>query len=74
MPTFREKPIEVEAIQWHAGDPLLEGAVAVNGMQCALETPEGYRLVDDGDWVVTDTYGKKRRMKPDEFNRTHERV
>ena len=69
---FRKKPIEVEAKQWFPGVEI--DGVRERGAYAVIDAPEGLRLVDEGDWIVTDAAGERFPIKPDVFAATYEFV
>lgn len=71
MKRYREIPEIVEATQWHAGDPPLEGMALlprpVPGLYY-LHHPDGsFDPVHDGDWLVKHDGCWFTRISPDAF-------
>ena len=83
MPTFRRKPLVVEAVQFFCtrtytpddGSDIIFDAVQFNeaGEPC-IQTLEGEMLVRDGDWVIKGVNGEFYPCKPGIFEKTYEKV
>lgn len=79
MPTFREMPVVVEAVQWHPG-VVIEGADEFeewsgNGIRLLLiQTNAGRRAALAGDWIVTDASGERRPCTPEAFEASYEPI
>ncbi len=71
---FIKRSVIVDAEQWFPGAEI-EGVIknalgepgAGNQDEFFLNTPHGYFLLEEGDWIVS-VSGEKRIMKPDDFN------
>ncbi len=86
MSKFRKKPVVVEAVQWHHGDPPRAGMTPYS--EGTIEqfphykgfyfigplegTLEGNHHVSDGDWVITGIQGERYPCKPEIFKETYE--
>lgn len=82
MPTFRKKPVEIEAVQlpttdapsWLA-DAMDEGTVTLyTSGRASITTLEGTMQADAGDWIIQDVKGELYPCKPDIFEATYEAV
>lgn len=76
MPTFRTRPLEVQAVQYIAESHLPEGVI-VNPRQHDepfVSTLEGDQLVRDGDWIITGVKGEKYPCREGVFRATYEPV
>ena len=77
MPKFRKKPIIVEAEQWFPGKKV-EGVREYLGYGYIVA--DGYvispcsRVVEAGDWVITDIADERYPCKDAIFRATHETV
>jgi len=69
---FRKRSTEVDATRWLVPDdhPLVER----QGDRWFIATPEGWREVDHGDWIVTDVSGASWPMKDRDFRDRYEPV
>lgn len=87
MPTFRKKPVEIEARRFWGHEDLLETELAKwcggnlewrdNGEGgsfpvIAIETLEGTMLAKPGDWIMCGVKGEFYPCKPDIFEATYE--
>lgn len=82
MPTFRKKPVEIEAVQlpftsapsWLA-DAMDAGTVRyyTNGA-ASIDTLEGTMTAVRGDWIIQGVKGELYPCKPDIFAATYEPV
>lgn len=72
MARFRRRPVEVDAEQWMPGRELVGVVKGPNGP--VVQTPDGLKRVNRGDWVVTTADGKRYVCDPFVFSRTYERV
>lgn len=80
MPTYRKKPVEIEAVQlpmtsapsWLA-DAMDAGNVRlyVDGA-AAIDTLEGTMRAAPGDWIIQGVKGEIYPCKPDIFAATYE--
>lgn len=69
MPTFRKKPIVVEAEQFWPTSGSRSFSVdmrIVNGSHNEFTLPDG-RTINPGDWLVTEPNGSTRIVAPDQF-------
>lgn len=83
MPSFRRKPIVVDAVRFSKtealartdgkGPDLHTGASFMNGISCIL-TRDGMAPVLDGDWIVTYADGQQEVWRPSVFAATWEQV
>lgn len=80
MPTFRKKPVEIEAVQlpidtapsWLA-DAMDSGAVKIYTSGSAhIDTLEGTMVASPGDWIIQGVKGELYLCKPDIFEATYE--
>lgn len=89
MPTFRKKPVEVEAVQFAGEMPELlpdwlraafdkpmeqVGAVFENADALMIRTLEGDLTVSPGDWIIQGTAGELYPCKPAIFAEIYEPV
>lgn len=88
MPTFRKKPVEIEAVQITRGLGLIEtpapdwikeairsGAIreaSANGW--TISTIEGDMTASPGDWIIQGVMGEIYPCKPDIFAATYDPV
>ena len=77
MPTFRKKPIVIEAVQWFMpGDhPLVvrtDIGIADRVVVDAIWTLEGSMVVSPGDWIIKGVKGEHYPCKPDIFAATYD--
>lgn len=65
----------VEAEQWFPTKPVSGVMIPRDGQTppCLL-TPQGWRTVRPGSWIVTDNTGKQYVFEPDIFEATYEPV
>ncbi len=69
---FRKRNALVEAVQWfREGD---DARVEHRNGTWAIATPEGWREVRSGDWIVVDDAGNARPMDPRLFASLYEPV
>lgn len=82
MPTFRKKPVEVEAVQlpfteapaWLA-DAMDAWTVRVyTSGRAEIDTLEGTMTAQPGDWIIRGVKGEFYPCKPDIFAATYEPV
>jgi hypothetical protein len=80
MPTYRKKPIEIEAIQlpvamapsWLA-DAMDAGTARLYGNGTAeIDTLEGVMTASRGDWIIQGVKGELYPCKPDIFAATYD--
>lgn len=73
---FRKKPVVIEAWNNQKGSPIpdwLQGrGVGMAGGQLFIETLEGTRAANPGDWVILGVKGEVYPCKPDVFVATYE--
>ncbi len=85
MPKFRKKPVEIEAWRFLGGGPfpdwLAEGVYAgklwyQGGSEpyMTIETLEGERRANVGDWIIKGVKGEFYPCKPDIFEATYDVV
>ena len=83
MPTFRKKPVEVEAFQFKAppirvpswlADAMDAEDVRVYADRVEISTLEGVMRADVGDWIIQGVKGEIYPCKPDIFEATYEQV
>jgi hypothetical protein len=83
MPTFRKKPVEVEAIQWTGENA--EEIKACCGEKASppwrhsprtflIETAEGHLGAMPGDWIIKGIAGEFYPCKPEIFEESYELV
>lgn len=80
MPSYRKKPVEIEASQWFKlGDhPSVEpyadqlGVVKGIGPYGWITTLEGGHIVSPGDWIIRGIKGELYPCKPDIFAATYD--
>ncbi len=78
MPTFRKKPVVIEAVQWRGNNqsevadfyPMVSGAFGSTSL--FIETLEGNMRADVGDWIIRGVKGEYYPCKPDIFAATYE--
>lgn len=79
MPTFRKKPVVVEAVQYHGGNwdecarfigPSIRGAAGDYAL--SIQTLEGIMEALPGDWIIRGVKGEHYPCKPDIFAATYE--
>lgn len=84
---YRRRPVEIEAMQWngpHDNEALREFAeqwADIGDFGVSITTPEGTKLVRQGDWVIRGAKGEFHSIqrefhvcKSDIFERTYETV
>lgn len=84
MPTFRKKPVEIEARQWTGSNavPLLdwinehedERTAFQSGPSLIIPTLEGDHEASLGDWIIQGVQGEFYPCKPDIFEATYDPV
>lgn len=82
MPRFRRKPVEVEAIQYRAGEEPYELAADVIAGRVSyheddtmlISTLEGVMAARPGDWIIRGVKGELYPCKPDIFEKIYEPV
>jgi hypothetical protein len=82
MPTFRKKPVVIEATRLVAGEQPVEFADAVaSGVMrytedgsLLIRTLEGEMVATPGDWIITGVKGERYPCRPDIFQATYEAV
>lgn len=77
MPRFKKLPEVVDAVQWHEGDPPLEGMrdSSSQGRYCVVLYGNVIGgPVHDGYWLVTDWKGNRQAYPPDVFEKMFESV
>lgn len=82
--TFRKRPLEVEAQQWHgsieqaqrivdwAGPDVIEHDRVADVL--VVKTPEGYVVAQQFDYIVQGIAGEFYPCKPDIFEASYEEV
>lgn len=80
MPSFRKKPVVIEAVQW-TGDnhqevsalgKIIEGSPRRKDRALPIQTLEGVMLANVGDWIIKGVKGELYPCKPDIFASTYE--
>lgn len=81
MPTFRKKPVEVQAEQWlgWTKDCLQEARLGLRShpgslLRARIETLEGSHDVIATDWVITGVQGERYPCKDEIFRATYDPV
>lgn len=84
MPSFRKKPVVIEARQWEPSSPRTSGTLAgwlmTNGVdfeivkdnKLSIITLEGAMEASPGDWIIRGVKGEFYPCKPDIFEATYE--
>jgi hypothetical protein len=80
MPRFRKRPVEIEAVQFRAGEQPGELAADVVAGRIryhedgtmSIETLEGVMCARPGDWIIRGVKGELYPCKPDIFAATYE--
>lgn len=82
MPTFRKKPVVIEAFRWNpCGAPATDGYIPLwflmsnydqDGDAILIKTLEGTMRADAGDWIIRGVKGELYPCKPDIFEATYE--
>jgi hypothetical protein len=82
MGKYRKRPVEVEAVQYRAGE--LDGWFAqfvIDGRMrhtedgtLLIQTLEGVMEAQPGDWIIRGVKGEIYPCKPDIFERTYDTV
>lgn len=80
MPSFRKKPVVIEAVQYVPATPerellaMLEGCVGwhMTDEGIVIPTLEGDHLARPGDWIIRGVKGELYPCKPDIFQATYE--
>lgn len=76
---YRKKPVEIEAVQW-TGENLEEikkfagNSLTYIEQHVIIETLEGCRMVNKGDYIIKGIAGEFYPCKPDIFKATYEEV
>ena len=76
---YRKKPVEIEAVQW-TGENLEEikkfagNSLTYIEQHVIIETLEGCRRVNKGDYIIKGIAGEFYPCKPDIFKATYEEV
>jgi hypothetical protein len=77
-PTFRKKPVEIQAIQFNGNFEEIEqfvgGDAEFRNGQLTVATLEGPLRASRGDWIIRGIEGEFYPCKPDIFAATYERV
>ena len=80
MPTFRKKPVEIEAFQFQAppisvpswlADAMDAEDVRMFPDRVEIHTLEGVMRADVGDWIIQGVQGELYPCKPDIFAATY---
>ena len=80
MSKWRNKPVEIEAIQW-TGDLLQaeevtelagDNPIGFKGDQLVIYTLEGVMIASVGDWIIKGVKGELYPCKPDLFEATYD--
>lgn len=82
MPTFRKKPVEIEAVQlpvssapsWLADAMDAGGVLMFANGTAQIVTLEGVMTADRGDWIIQGVKGELYPCKPDIFAATYDVV
>jgi hypothetical protein len=82
MPTFRKKPVEVEAVQlpvtmapaWLADAMDAEDVRLIADGHAEVSTLEGTMTGNPGDWLIQGVQGEIYPCKPDIFAATYDAV
>jgi hypothetical protein len=82
MPTFRKKPIEIEAVQLPitSAPAWLDDAVDAGSVRIyidgavAIDTLEGTMRGERGDWIIQGVKGEIYPCKPDIFAATYDSI
>lgn len=79
MPKFRKKPIEIEAVQFVAGnfdeiEKFVGGDAEFRGSELIVATLEGPLRAAPGDWIIRGVKGELYPCKSDIFEATYEPV
>lgn len=77
MKRYRTKPEYVEAQQWHKGDEPLSGMEPMKREDpdaLFIRTPQGWRRVHDGNWVVVNQYRQHDLFSATDFEQLYERA
>jgi hypothetical protein len=86
MPTFRKKPVLIEAVQLVPENHSAAIDLAARSQTCSLgpfygddgewqttvHTPEGTMFADRGDWLILGVQGELYPCKPDIFAATYD--
>lgn len=84
MPTYRKKPVEIEAVQWD-GTKVAWDAIMAMGLHdwkpgemgsdtFTITTLEGDHLAKCGDYIIRGVQGEFYPCKPDIFTATYDAV
>ena len=86
MATYRQKPMLVTAEQWFPkgewpGSGKTDALGVVwnfdadgNPVSGSVETPDGWRRVARGDWIITEASGARRKCSTEDFHERYEVV
>lgn len=86
MPKYKNKPVVIEAVQYthemRAKDELPDGVVITfwydspqgQGDYPTIHAPEGPRIVENGDYIITGLHGDKSLCKADVFALVYEPI
>lgn len=79
MPTFRKKPVVIEARQWTGSNAVdlldwIKPTATQEGSELIIPTMEGDHFASIGDWIIKGVHGEFYPCKPDIFEKTYEAV
>lgn len=83
MPKFREKPVEIEAVQFDGSHRITEwtgltaqnaGAIFWKESALVIRTMEGDLVASPGDWIIRGIKGEIYPCKDDIFAATYDEV
>ena len=74
MSHFRKKSVVIEAEQFNAEAEAWPDGVFVFKGRTGIYTMDGFRHVNDYDWIITNPDGDKCVCKADAFEQTYETV
>ena len=77
---YRKKPLVIEAVQYKRGmkhkalSPAYDYMSGKTSIGVGIDTPEGFMLINEGDWIIKGVKGEFYPCKPDIFEATYEKV
>jgi len=77
---FRKRPIVIEAVQYRHGmkhvalRPAYDHMNGSNPVGEGIQTLEGYKPLNPGDWIIRGVKGEYYPCRPDIFALTYEKV
>lgn len=87
MPTYRKKPIEIEAVHWDGSaeeaGPIIDWILSSSNRTAryrddepciVIDTLEGMMAATPGDWIIQGVQGEFYPCKPDIFKATYDEV